>query len=154
MWCSSCASQWVACGVAASGWNSTMLSPRSPCTALPSNLWTGKRKVKFIPLNGLTISCETAYGGMPRWTSPITEVKIYSVTGLVPPDWFTLQTQIVNLLWLNDAIWWHRSGSPLAQVMACCLTAPIHNLKQCGLIINRVLWHSPKTNFSAQNINS
>ena len=31
-----------------------------------------------------------------------------------------------------------RFGSTLAQVMACCLTAPSHYLKQCWLIINKV----------------
>ena len=33
----------------------------------------------------------------------------------------------------SDAIWWHRSGSPLAQVMAWCLTAPSHYLNQIDL---------------------
>ena len=42
-------------------------------------------------------------------------------------------------LWPSDAIWWHRSGSKLAQVMACCLTAPSHYLNQCWLIISQ--WH-------------
>ena len=47
-----------------------------------------------------------------------------------------------------------RSGSTLAQVMACCLTAPSHYLNQCWLIIHGVLWHSPKIHStgSAQNI--
>ena len=35
-----------------------------------------------------------------------------------------------NSLWLSDAIWWQKSGSTLAQVMACCLTAPSHYLNQ------------------------
>ena len=37
----------------------------------------------------------------------------------------------VNSLWPRDTIWRHRSGSALAQVMACCLTAPSHYLNQC-----------------------
>ena len=36
-----------------------------------------------------------------------------------------------NSLGPSDAIWRQRSGSTLAQVMACCLTAPSHNLNQC-----------------------
>ena len=54
----------------------------------------------------------------------------------------------------SDAIWRHRSGSTLAQVMACCLTAPSHYLNQCWLIISEVLWHSPEGNFTwnAQDI--
>ena len=41
-----------------------------------------------------------------------------------------------NSLRPSDAIWWHRSGSTLAQVMACCLTAPSHYLNQCWLIMS------------------
>ena len=47
-----------------------------------------------------------------------------------------------NSLWPDDAIWRHRSGSTLAQVMACCLTAPSHYLNQSWLIISKVLCHS------------
>ena len=32
--------------------------------------------------------------------------------------------------------------------MACCLTAPNHYLKQCWLLISKVLWHSPENNFA------
>ena len=35
--------------------------------------------------------------------------------GVTLPQW-------VNSLWRSDAIWWQRSGSTLAQVMACCVT--------------------------------
>ena len=61
-----------------------------------------------------------------------------------------------NSLCPNDAIWRQRSGSALAQVMACCLTAPSHYLNQCWLIIKGVLWHSPESNFTgnAQDINA
>ena len=48
----------------------------------------------------------------------------------------------VNLLWPSDTIWQQRSGSTLAQVMACCLTAPSHYLNQCWLIISEIQWHS------------
>ena len=47
----------------------------------------------------------------------------------------------VNSLGPSDDIWRQRSGSTLAQVMACCLTAPSHYLNQCWLISN-VEWHS------------
>ena len=36
-------------------------------------------------------------------------------------------------------IWWHKSGSTLAQVMACCLMAPSHYLNQCWLTISNLL---------------
>ena len=40
-------------------------------------------------------------------------------------------------------IWWHRTGSTLAQVMACCLTAPSHYLNECWFLISKAQWHSP-----------
>ena len=42
----------------------------------------------------------------------------------------------------------HRTWSTLVQVMACCLTAPSHYLKQFWFIISEVLWHSPVGNFT------
>ena len=38
-------------------------------------------------------------------------------------------------------------GSTMAQVMACCLTAPSHYLSDCWLLISRVQWYSPEGNF-------
>ena len=46
----------------------------------------------------------------------------------------------------------HRSGSTLAQVMACCLRTPSHYLNQCWLIIREVLWYPPQGNFTANAI--
>ena len=40
------------------------------------------------------------------------------------------------------SIWWHRTGSTLAQMMACCLMVPNHYLNKCLLIIIKVRWHS------------
>ena len=48
----------------------------------------------------------------------------------------------------TDVIWWYRFGSTLAQVMACCLTAPSHYLNGSRLIITQVLWHSTESNFT------
>ena len=42
----------------------------------------------------------------------------------------------INSLGPSDTIWRQRYGSTLAQVMACCLTAPSHYLNQCWLIIS------------------
>ena len=60
----------------------------------------------------------------------------------------------LNSLWPSDAIWRHRSGSTLAQVMACCLTAPSHYLNQCWLNSSVALWHSAENDFTrnAQDI--
>ena len=35
----------------------------------------------------------------------------------------------------------------IGQVMACCLLAPNHYLNQCWLLISKLLWHSPESNF-------
>ena len=62
-----------------------------------------------------------------------------------PVMWYRLiaiTDLILNSLWLGDAIWRQRSGSTLAQVMACCLMAPSHYLNQYWLIISEVQWHS------------
>ena len=59
-----------------------------------------------------------------------------------------LKALYCNKLWLRDAIWRHRSGSTLAQTMACYLTIPSHYLHKCWLIIKPVLWHSPVIDFT------
>ena len=48
--------------------------------------------------------------------------------------------RIINSLWSSDAIWWHRVGSTLAQVMACCLMVTSHHLNQYWL---KLLPHLP-----------
>ena len=71
---------------------------------------------------------------------------------LVPWDYHT----DCNSLRPSGAIWQEIYGSTLLQVMAYGLTVPTHYLNRRWLIINGVLWHSPKTNFrgSDQNRNS
>ena len=59
----------------------------------------------------------------------------------------------VNSLSPSDAIWRQRSGSTLAQVMACCLTAPSHYLNQCSLTISEVQWHSCEGIFHKRYLN-
>ena len=54
----------------------------------------------------------------------------------------------LNSLVPNDVIRWQRSGSTLAQVMACCLTAPSHYLNQCWLIISKIQLHSSDGDFT------
>ena len=54
---------------------------------------------------------------------------------------------IINSLGPSDSIWQQRSGSTLAQVMACCLIAPSNYLNQCWLyIIRGVHWDSSEDN--------
>ena len=57
------------------------------------------------------------------------------------------KNDLINALWPSDAIWQQRYGLTLAQVMACCLTAPSHYLIQCCLI-SKVQWHSSERNFT------
>ena len=69
------------------------------------------------------------------WLRPL---KPYDVT----------RPQYVDSMWPSDTIWRNKSGSTLAQVMACCLMAPSHYLNQCWLIISKVQWHSSECNFT------
>ena len=57
-----------------------------------------------------------------------------------------------NSLMPSDAIWRQGYWTSLAQVMACRLTAPIHYLKQCWLIVNCTLRNKLWWNFN-QNSN-
>ena len=52
---------------------------------------------------------------------------------------------LFNSLVPCGAIWRHRSGSTLAQVMACCLTAPSHYLNQCWLILCKIYHYQNTT---------
>ena len=51
-------------------------------------------------------------------------------------------------MWHSVAIWHHRTGSTLVQVMSCCLMATSHYLIQYWLVISEVLWHSPGSIFT------
>ena len=74
-------------------------------------------------------------------------VQIHIYKNVRPYPWYT-PSHAEQAMWPSDAIWWYRHGSTLAQVMACCLTAPIHYLNQCWLITSEVLWHSHEDNFT------
>ena len=51
-------------------------------------------------------------------------------------------THYINTLWLNDAIWRHKSGPTLVQVITWFLSAPNHYRSACGLITSLVQWIS------------
>ena len=61
---------------------------------------------------------------------------------------YPVSADLFNSLPPSDAIGRQRSGSTLAQVMACCLMTPSHYLNQCWLIISKVEWHSSKGKFT------
>ena len=46
----------------------------------------------------------------------------------------------LNSLWIIDPIWWQKSGSTMAQVMACCLTTPIPYLTNVDLSLGLVVF--------------
>ena len=66
-------------------------------------------------------------------------------------QWLEEGSILIDSLWRSDAIWGHRTGSTLAQVMAWCLMAPSHYLNQCWCIISRVLHHSLNSSPPRQN---
>ena len=57
---------------------------------------------------------------------------------------------LIDSLWPIDATWKYRTGSTLAQAIACCLTAPTHYLIQCcdWLIIKTILLYSSEIHFT------
>ena len=54
----------------------------------------------------------------------------------------------INSMGPSDTIWWHRCGSTLVQVMACCLMAPSHYKNKCWLIISETCWYLAEYNFT------
>ena len=60
-----------------------------------------------------------------------------------------MTTPAFKSFWSTDVIWRHRSRSILVQVTACRLMASSHYLDQYWLLIHRILWHSPESNFTA-----
>ena len=46
-------------------------------------------------------------------------------------QWSSTVSALLNLLWPSDAIWPQKSGTTVAKLMVCCLTAPSHYLNQC-----------------------
>ena len=76
------------------------------------------------------------------WDSDETEMLMVQLVTKISSN------ENINSLWPSDTIWHHKSGSTLAQVMACCLRAPSHYLNQCWLIISKVQWHSSECNFT------
>ena len=77
----------------------------------------------------------------------------------MPPFWYAKLGDIsptlaawVNSLWPSDTIWRQRSGSTLAQVMACCLTAQGHYLNQYWLIVSNFHWHSYEGNLTQDTL--
>ena len=108
---------------------------------------TGRRKVpplvcpkKYTQVSHLVMFCcrwelvQLSILSIVFWLTSVTEAFIW----FFPCQWSNPERcgYIIDSLWPIDTIWQHRSGSQLAQVMACCLMAPNHYLNQCWLNIS------------------
>ena len=103
------------------------------CISLKENFWIlNKISLKYIPKG--VIDNMAALVQIMAWCrpgdKPLSEPMMVNLLTYIFVTW----PQWVNSLWHSDTIWQHRSRSTLAQVMACCLTAPSHYLNQCWLI--------------------
>ena len=114
---------------------------------LNENVWISINiSLKFVPIGpinnipSLVQILAWRHPGDKPLSEP-TEDSLLMQICVILPQW-------VNSLWPSDAIWRQRSGSTLAQVIACCLTAPSHYLNQCWLIISKVWWHSSDGNIT------
>ena len=58
-----------------------------------------------------------------------------------PRFWCRFFFSVHEFILLSDAIWWHRSGSVLVQVITRCLVAPSHYLTQYWPIIRSTVIH-------------
>ena len=89
---------------------------------------------------------------LSRWQAVtwLYEMMIYISTNDLKTPALSLKYRhaCINSLWPGDTIWRRGTRSTLAQVMACCLTAPSHYLNQFWLIISEVNWHSYQGNFA------
>ena len=61
----------------------------------------------------------------------------------------------VNSMWPSDTIWWHKTGSILAQVMACCLKRHVWLFEKKWLLqldkLERPFWEYPRSNIPSKN---
>ena len=81
----------------------------------------------------LTHICVT----QPQWVKRFCSTCIISV--ITKAYSMSYYKTSLNSLWPSDATWQHRSGSSLAEVMACCLAASSHYQSQCWLSVSIVL---------------
>ena len=84
---------------------------------------------------------------MLNYAGQIAVSSVYKTWRLNGQAYFQANDNACTSFWPNDALWRRRSGSTLAQVMACCLTATSHYMNQCWFITSRV----PR-NYSEGNI--
>ena len=86
--------------------------------------------------NAIALIMASLFCGSRWWSIPIGTLPC-SLYNFVPILKFSSKS--VNTLWLLSC---HRTWSTLVRVMASCLTAPSHCLKQYWHTINMILWFS------------
>ena len=80
-----------------------------------TSIKTSLKHVPKSPINNIPALVQIMAWRRPG-EKPLSEpmmVRLLTHTCITRPQW-------VNSLWPSDTIWWQRSGSTLAQVMACC----------------------------------
>ena len=105
----------------------------------------GKKNIK-ISMNHSYVSTWMHYKYLTSYFS-----GFYMISGILPhlktgkiwpwqKNFSNFQTKLYKFCWPSDDVWQHRSGSIMAQVMVCCLTAPSHYLD--NVTNHEVLLHS------------
>ena len=112
---------------------------------LPGSVLTCDQTSKFLWHSSASVTCINHKKIWRYQFSKTSEHCIFKIASRSPREVW------VNSLWLTDAIWWHRSGSTLAQVINCCLMAwwlpepMLTNWHQWGPVSQ---WPSPEVDFT------
>ena len=112
--------------------NCSLSSTRNDLNHLAILVWRNDGKWKYI------------FVFTKKNSAPIRVSRFLYLT--VITIWYVSFFPYVKSLWPSDAIWRHRAGSTLVDVIPCCLSASRPYLNQCWLITNMVVWHSPEDN--------
>ena len=121
-------------------WVSTCLTWEWISTTCVMPVWRNQRNCKYMFLFLLkNLACKELTKLITNRLISLSPITLY---GLFIAEVDFLTVTYINSLRPSDAIWRQRTGSTLAQVMPCYLTAPSHYLNQCWLIISEVQWHS------------
>ena len=96
---------------------------------------------------------KTSFFKREIWTAQPKAWKLQIIRQMNHPYQLIPLSDCINS-WPSNAICQHRSvtESILVKVMACCMTAPSQYLNQCWPIIKWIQWHSPESDFMAQDI--
>ena len=122
---------------------STILSIKAQ---LSSSDATALHDSPSLSVCSISLLCFGYFSYHHRWQNQYKGCDFYVPFTFLEFPWLLVLS--FHSLWPSEAIWWHRTRSTLAQVMACCLVATSHCLNQSWLIISEVLWHLPEGKFT------